>query len=604
MSIKQKLKMHFLCSAGILYFGFVIACIIAVIILLIALAINSGRAAGIKFLIKAGIPILIFGFALLRGFFSALFSELPEPEGILLDRRNSPEFFKFLENIRHKANCPKIHYVKINLDFNAFITEQPTLGILGWYKRYLVIGLPLMLVFSKDELAAVLGHECGHLSKSHGKSGVKIYRAKLIWERIASELRKEGKDTAFFIKGFLYKYIPALNDILFRIGKQKEYEADKIGASVSSKHMLASALVRTHLYNAHLDLSFWPEIYKLNLTQYDAPQDLFFIMEKSLQEPLDEDFKKALMESLLNYRSYPSSSHPSDIERIEALGVSVPEVTPLTTNSLRALFLDQADELIKICNQTWSNYVKENWRQNYKNATKLRTDLRDLNIMYKNNGLDQDQILERASIIESLEGSENALVAYTEAKSKYPENITIDYHIGRLMLENRKEEGIEILKKVMEKDCQLIPHCCFEAYNYYCYINQRDIAAEYYQYAVEFMMTNEEVKQERSSIKFSDVFLPHDLASKTVSDLVNTLSKYKEIKKAYIVIKSVELSNPFPIYIIGIKYKSGTFSKWKKIQSTLLESGLIPWEHWIVKLGGKNSELEYKMNQIPSSRIL
>lgn len=130
------------------------------------------------------------------------------------------------------------------------------------------------------------------------------------------------------------------------------------------------------------------------------------------------------------------------------------------------------------------------------------------------------------------------------------------------------------------------------------------MAAEYYHYAVEFMMTNDEVKQERASIKASDIFIPHDLASKTIEDLVNSLSKYKEIKKAYLVIKNVELSGPFPIYLIGIKYRFGTFGKWKTIQSTLLQDGLIPWEHWIINLGGLNSKFEYIMNQVPGSRIL
>ena len=604
MNIKQKLKMHFLCSAGLLYFGFIIICLFAIMITLAVFAIKSARASGFRVLIKIGIPILIFAFTILKGFLSALFSELPEPEGILLDRKNSPDFFKFLEDIRRKTNCPKIHYIKLNLEFNAFITEQPTLGILGLYKRYLVIGLPLLLVLSKGELSAVIGHECGHLSKSHGKLSVKIYRAKLVWEKIASELRKEGKDKTFFIRGFLHKYVPALNDILFKIGKQKEYEADKIGASVAGKHEMASALVRSHFYNSYLDLAFWPEIYKLNSTEYEAPTDLFSRMEKSLQVPLDEDFKKPLLDSLMNYRSYPSSSHPSDIERIEALGMNIPEIKPLETNSLRVLFAGQADELISQCGQIWCSFVKENWRKNYKESNKLRADLRDLNIMYKNNGLDVEQLLERASIIESFEGLESALQAYTEAKAKHPENISFDYHIGRLMLRCKKEEGVDRLKSVMEKDPQLIPYCCYEAYNYYCFNNQKDTAAEYYHYAVEFMMTNEKVKEERSSIHISDIFIHHDLASKTIEDLVNALSKHKVIKKAYLVIKNVELSGPFPIYLIGIKYKFGTFGKWKTIQNTLLQEGLIPWEHWIINLGGVNSKFEYIMAQIPGSRIL
>lgn len=84
------------------------------------------------------------------------------------------------------------------------------------------------MTLTEKEIKAVIAHKCGHLSKSHSKDSVKVYRAKLIWGRISEELKKTDKDRIFLIRIFMRRYIPALNNIMFKISKEHEYQADKI----------------------------------------------------------------------------------------------------------------------------------------------------------------------------------------------------------------------------------------------------------------------------------------------------------------------------------------------------------------------------------------
>lgn len=604
MKSNANFKMNLLCNAGYFYFGLILFVMAAILGGGLFLAISVGKAAAFKLLIKLGIPIAIVAWGVLRGFFSAIFTKLPEPEGISLDRKIAGSFYTMLDEICEQTKCPKIHYVKLDLAVNAYIAEQPSLGVLGAYKRYLVIGIPLLLMLNEQELRAVIAHECGHLSNSHSKSSVKVYRARLIWEKVSEQLKKQGKDKTFFIKIFIYNYLPALNDMMFSVRKEHEYQADSIAAEVAGKEALASALLKMRIYDTHLEGSFWPEMYKLNAMENKPPMDLFFMMEKALEESPDKELVQKLTEYELSFKSLPNSTHPSYAERLEALGLSNAEFKETAASALTAIFNGEASAVLKMGSKEWAGNVEAGWRSYFEDIKERKLRLEELDMKLSKNALEGNEGLERAYLIEKLEGVEKGLEAYKKVKEQQPDNAYADYNIGRLLVHLNNKEGIELLNEVMEKDSQMIPDCCNELVNYYLYNKDREAAAEYYRYAVDFMETNEDVKKERNTVRLSDPYLPHDLGYGSIERIREVLGKYKEIDKAYIAIRQLEYSGQFPSYILAIKYKGCGKTRRNEIRNELFESHLIPWELWILPLIRTNRELEYKFSQLPDCRIV
>jgi Zn-dependent protease with chaperone function len=508
--------------------------------------------------------------------------------------------YNFINDIRQKAKCPPIDTIMIDFDFNAFITEIPQIGMIGWNKRYLVIGFPLMLTLSVNELAAVVAHECAHLSNADGKTGVNIYRARNLWSRISDELKKVHKDRSFLIRVFMHRYIIALNNYYYKISKQQEYEADRTAALVTSKEAVASSLLRLNLYDTYLDAAFWNEVRQLNMNDEIIPDNIYLRLEKASLQCLPDDFYAHFIDDILKYRSLPGDTHPSYIERIESLCAELPIIKAIQENSIRTIFQAKSDNVIGLCSRAWGQQVKDRWSEHYNQAQKARDRLADLKCAFKENSLDLSGRLEMIELIEQIQGIDDAITNLSEMKNDSPDCSEIDYNLGRLLLYKNDKDGIRLLEEVIKKDFQLIPACTYELVNYYCLENDPESAAEYYNLAEEVLETNEEIKSERENILNSDEFIPHDLSHNTILKLIESLSGYKEIEKAYVVIKYTELSYQFPIYVIGIRYKS---CKWDKIQDQLTESGLLPWTHWFTNLG-KNPELEYKFSMVPDSRIL
>lgn len=168
-----KFRLILFALLGYVYIGLVAIIALGSIGLLCLLAL-SGKLLTIFFkaFIKIGIPILIFIYTIFR----SLWVKIEPPTGIPLKHEQAPSLFKLINQYRKEIKGPRIHKVLVYEEFNACVSQVPRLGLFGWYKNYLVIGMPLMLALSPEEFNGVLAHELGHVSRYHGRTGAWIYR--------------------------------------------------------------------------------------------------------------------------------------------------------------------------------------------------------------------------------------------------------------------------------------------------------------------------------------------------------------------------------------------------------------------------------------------
>src|SRR5205823_3876738 len=163
-------------------FGYtlVLALVIVLLLLLALLAFGLRDAAWLS--VKLGLVVGALGLVVLRW----LWVRLEPPTGEPLTRQEAPTFFARLDRLVARLHTPRVHQVLVTEDFNAAVMQLPRLGIFGWYRSYLLIGLPLMQCLSGPQFEAVLAHELGHLSRGHARLGNWIYRLRRVWMRLDS----------------------------------------------------------------------------------------------------------------------------------------------------------------------------------------------------------------------------------------------------------------------------------------------------------------------------------------------------------------------------------------------------------------------------------
>lgn len=152
-------RVMLLAFLGYAYIWFAMALILVGAGLSILLMMKFPYAA-----IKLGIPMVLAFWLVARSFWITM----PPLEGIRLNKRDFPELFEMIEEMRIQIKAPKIDEVILTEDLNAAVVQLPRLGLLGWNKNYLIIGVSLLQAFSVEEFRGVLAHEMGHLAKSLG----------------------------------------------------------------------------------------------------------------------------------------------------------------------------------------------------------------------------------------------------------------------------------------------------------------------------------------------------------------------------------------------------------------------------------------------------
>ena len=255
-------KMRVLMLA-LLGYGYITFMLIGLLLMtLLSLAVLKGIG------LKLAIPLLILIWAVLK----ALWVKLEAPEGRRLTRKEAPALFAMIDDLRRRLKAPRFHRVLVTHDFNACVVQTPRLGIFGWHRNYLVIGLPLMKTLNVEQFRAVLAHEFGHLAGGHGRVSNWIYRLRLSWHTLMSSLTSEGRFGTFLFRRFFNWYVPYFTAYSFPLARANEYEADAAAARLTSPSSIAEALTAVNVVGRYLDERYWADIHR---SASDLPRPAF-----------------------------------------------------------------------------------------------------------------------------------------------------------------------------------------------------------------------------------------------------------------------------------------------------------------------------------------
>jgi hypothetical protein len=185
------------------------AVIFGILFLLIALIAGSVWAALTSTIVllilikkKLVIVLALIAWVLIK----SLWVRMEPPQGYEIRRSDAPALFRDLDSYSKRLATPRIHTVLLNEEFNASILQIPRLGVLGWQKNTLILGLPLLISLKLDEARAVVGHELGHLSGNHSRFNGWIYRVRISWYRIMDSFNQ----AAGFGTGLLRRFFDRL----------------------------------------------------------------------------------------------------------------------------------------------------------------------------------------------------------------------------------------------------------------------------------------------------------------------------------------------------------------------------------------------------------
>jgi Zn-dependent protease with chaperone function len=482
------------------------------------------------------------GYAVLR----ALLVTVSKPEGQPVTRAEAPELFKVLDELQGQLRCPPFDQVLIESVCNAAVSQVPRLGALGWHRKYLLIGLPLLDGLSRDEMRAVLAHEFTHLSREHGRLTHWLYRLRRSWDVAFQRLSAPRVRGEFSLRPLVVKFIeffwPRFNAHAFVLSRANEYEADAQSARLAGKNNAASALMRLDIVSRQLDEKLWPDVHKLANEQAQAPEDVFVRLRDGIRAgPTAEESAKWREESL-KMVSTNSDTHPCLTERLRALEVAPDDIAcgPVRQSAAEALLGQSLDAVRVGVQKFWAKETAQNWRDRHARATALKDRLTSLDQVPILASADVDRLWDKAAAVLDLEGGKAAKPLLEEIIKLRPDHAPARFHLGRLLLEDNSVEGVTHLQRAMELDQQCFPHACALLHDHYRHAGDtarlRELDARMDRHQESLTAS----QAERREVKVSDTLIPHELSEAELLKLREGLERESGILRAHLARKEMK----------------------------------------------------------------
>lgn len=599
-----RLKVMLLALTGYGYMALVLA---------VAGGLFLGSLVSLPYLKAAAVKLaLVFG-----GFFwvvaSAMWVRLEPPHGRRLSRVEAPELFDMIERLRRSLRAPKFDDVLITDDFNAAVVQTPRLGLLGWYRNTLLIGLPLMKALTREQLAAVLAHEFGHLAGGHGRLGNWIYRLRFGWMRLAAVLEARQSAGSFIFRPFFKWYAPYFSAVSFPLARANEYEADAASARLTSPAAAAAALTNVNVIGSFLEARFWPDLHR---KADDNPVPSFTPyaqMGGAITGDMDMAAVRSWLDAAMRRETSLADTHPSLADRLRALREQPCLALPSAGEAADTLLSRAALESITTAfDRGWRDRVQPSWEDRHQEVKQKRAQLSTLDERTAQGAaLTLDERFQRALLTDEVgSGAEAALEQFRALYAEAPTDAAICYGLGARLLRIGDDAGVAMIEQAIKSDQQALLPGAEVLRDYYAGSGQSDLARRWHERLMQRVEVLQKARAERAVVNLNDKFDPHALDADQVAALRAQLSAIPGVHRAYLVRKRVTQLVEHPMLVLGFSTRPWWRPRFvsrvdaMQVQDQIAKTVQFPHETLIVCVEGNNARFGRKWRWMQGSRVV
>ncbi len=555
--------------------------------------------------------------ASLFGIIRVLWVRINPPKGRTLTRAEAPALHSLIDEIRKKLHAAPYHEVQIIPHCNAGVSEVPQLGVLGWHRNYLQIGLPILETLSIDELRAVLAHEGAHLSARHGRFQSWIYRLRRSWHLAFTQIEQPTWRNKLSLRPLVRLFIswfwPRFNAHAFVLSRANEYEADAVAARVTGSAAIAASLWRTELCGRLLDEKFWPKLWREANHQPEPPTDVFDRMRMALKLGATPEERSRWEAEALRITTNNNDTHPCLNERLKALSVE-PACHEIEANlcaewtAAEVIFGERLPEMRAEIERQWLGEIGKIWQNRYARAGLLREQLSQSSLPAHTATTGIEALWEQAQTVMDLEGESAAEPLLRELLEKRPEHLGANFCLGRYLLESGNPDGEALLERAVQLDEEITPDACSILHLYFQRSGHSDRLIELRLRMDRFQEAAAASNTERSKVSARDNFLPHGLTGEELASIRDILQQDDAIGSAALAQKELRHFRRQRLFVLTVQVDRWLRGVTKEmagdeVVERLIGKIVLPGRAMVIHSRGQFRSLAKKIQKAPGSVI-
>ena len=516
--------------------------------LVIALLVTDRGFDGWAFYVL--LPQMVFAAMVVR----ALWLRFDPIPGHRLRPEEAPELAEDIERLRLAADAPELDEVIIDSDFNAGAATVPRLFGLAGHRHCLVIGLPLMRVLDREELAAVIAHEFGHFRGGHGRFSAWIYRVRLSWSRLAQALALRGAAMSRPLLLFFRWYAPYFSAYSFVLAREDEYEADAVSTRLVGAEARVSALLRVAHMAQWLQRAFLPRMEARMRAQPQPSPAYHALLAAALREAPPIDVTRLLASA--ERENDLEDTHPTLPQRVVSVGAA-PALRPPGVPAV-AMLGEALARIERSLDDAWREEMRAPWVAAHAEA---KADRERLEALERRGDWSVDERLEHARLVERLRPEYDAALLYERALQLAPGNANAHFRAGVLRIDGGDAAGAAHLRRAMTLDAGAI-RPVFEKLEVW----DRDgtlspavaealagLRAEFGERAASLAA--------RDGVDEDDDLVAHDLDAAALAALCSALAPFGQIGAAWLACKRLDMAGEPAHYALLLSWRGSVASE-------------------------------------------
>ncbi|MSU58497.1 MAG: hypothetical protein EXS35_10020 [Pedosphaera sp.] len=481
----------------------------------------------------AGILMLLGGGAAVL---KTLWVKLKPPTGRVVTRAEAPPLFAALDELQRQLRSAPFHEVLVVPDCNAAVVQHPRLGVFGWPKNFLLLGLPLLDGLSADEMRAVLAHEFAHISRQHGRMGQRIYCLRRSWEKVFQQFNQAQRKGEVSLRPLYSKFLdwfwPRFNAHAFVLSRADEYEADSDAARLVGAPHIASALLWIKLCGRHFEDHFWPDLWQRANTEPEPPRDAFANVRETVRAGFAPAEVATWIEQAFHQKTTNADTHPCLTERLKAVN-QYPEAAarddfpaapkPVATSASETWFGELLPRIRADLGPLWADDIKEHWQERHARAGALQHRLERLDQSVPAPDADEDALWDKARVVLELKREKDAEPFLRKILALNPKHCAANFQLGRLLLDESDPAGVANLEAVMAEDDEAVPAASQLLHAHYWRTGQTERIKELEARLDRYEKNLQDSSTERNTVNANDPLIPHGLTPEELDALRKVL---------------------------------------------------------------------------------
>lgn len=546
--------------------------------------IGSAFISTALFIILLKTKLIVVVLPLIWVLIKALWVRVEPPDGYKLDVKRFPALKREIESLRAQLNAAKVHQVILTPEFNAAVVQTPRLGILGWHRNTLILGLELLLSLSPEQARAVLAHEFGHLSGNHSRFNGWVYRVRTTWDHILHAYQDNASFGGRSMQRFFNWYSPRFSAYSFALARANEYEADAIAAALTSPQTVAEALVNTHVTSSYAEQDYWTQYFK-KADELPEPGHLPWAgLSRFINHSrLSLNQYAARLDQALQQETAYHDTHPALKDRIAALKVEPASPDAVQETAAELWLDDRLPEVLADFDREWLQHNRETWKSRYEYVREGRKKLEEM-AGKPPDALTDDELWQKATLTEEFAGDSEALALYQILQTRHPENPNVAFALGRLLYIRQNEACLGQMKTALHS-----PQLALDACRYaYAFLENRNRCEEAQWWEDTFNEQNRiltESERERSQLQPGDPLEKAEVPAETLQQIAAALKAHRKVKRVWLAGKRLKHFPEHPALAFVIQLKGLVTNEQKLIGKIITTLGLDCTHYAIPKNG-------------------